>query len=364
MEKVQKNRNEANFANNKDIETQCKRAVSLAKKCFEKKIADNGNKRPFNAYVKSRTKTRHNDGPLKVWDTLVTDSGDMAKVLNEFFTSVFTTEAPGPVPPCPKLPCNSTLSDMWIDSDTVKKKLLKLKPSSAPGPDKMTARFLIMNADAMAPALAMIYNESLQSGIVPEDWRAANVTPIFKKGAKGNPGNYRPVSLTSIPCKVMEACMRDVMVDHLTTNSLIKDSQHGFMRHKSTTTNLLEFMETLTKEQDDGHPMDVIYLDSAKAFDKVPHRRLLEKLRAHSVDGKVLNWIRNWLTGRKQRTVLNGEYSEWSDVGSGDPQGSVLGPLGFIVYINDIDLICLQIKLMNNLLMTPKPPTPSSAIRT
>ena len=122
----------------------------------------------------------------------------------------------------------------------------------------------------LTPALAMIYNESLQSGVVPEDWRAANVTPIFKKGAKGNPGNYRPVSLTSIPCKVMEACIRDVMVDHLMTNSLIRDSQHDFMRHKSTTTNLLEFMETLTKEQDDGHPMDVIYLDFAKALKKSP----------------------------------------------------------------------------------------------
>jgi hypothetical protein len=117
-----KNRTDTNFANYKEIEKQCKLAVKNAKKRFEKKIADNGNKRPFNAYVKSKTKTRHNVGPLKVGNDLVTDNEDMAKVLNGFFTSVFTTEAPGPIPPCPKLPSGSTLDDLWIDSDTVKKK--------------------------------------------------------------------------------------------------------------------------------------------------------------------------------------------------------------------------------------------------
>ena len=121
-----KNRNDANFARYKEIEKQCKRVVQNAKKNFEKKIAENGNKRSFNAYVKSKTKTRHNVGPLKVGRDLITDNEGMAKVLNGFFTSVFTQEAPGPVPPCQKLPSATKLEDMRFDSDSIKKKILNL----------------------------------------------------------------------------------------------------------------------------------------------------------------------------------------------------------------------------------------------
>jgi hypothetical protein len=317
--RYKKNRTPANFEQFKSSEKICKKAVSDAKRRFEQNIAKSGNKRPFNSYVKSKSKTRSNVGPLKVDNKVISDNKGMASALNDFFLSVFRKENLGNVPVPEKLPSASVLSDMVISSAQVKKKLQNLKENSAPGPDGITPRVLKLNADALSGPLADIYNKSIQSGQVPSDLKQANVTPIFKKGVKGSPGNYRPVSLTSVPCRVQESCMKDIIVDHLVTNALLKSTQHGFMKHKSTTTNLLEFLEKLTTEMDDGNPMDVVYLDFSKAFDRVPHARLLAKFKAHSVDGKVLNWIGEWLNGRTQRTVLNGEFSDWGEVVSGVP---------------------------------------------
>ena len=160
----------------------------------------------------------------------------------------------------------------------VKKKIKELKTNSAAGPDGISPLLLQKCSDQLAPVLATIYKKSLNKGEVPEEWKQATVVPIYKKGSKAAPGNYRPVSLTCVSCKIMESLIKDDIMQHLSRNGLVNKTQHGFMKGRSCTTNLLEFLDKVTESADKGERIDIIYLDFAKTFDKVPTERLLKKV--------------------------------------------------------------------------------------
>jgi len=187
------------------------------------------------------------------------------------------------------------------------------------GPDGMHPRVLRELADVIAEPLSIIFERSWRTGEVPEDRRKASFSPIFKKGKKEDPWNYRPVSLTSIPGKVMEQFILEVINKQVQEKKVIRSSQLGFTKGKSCLTNLTAFYDDMAGWVDERRALDVVYLDFSKAFDTVSHNILLGKLRKCGLDEWSARWIENWLNGRTQSAAISGTESSWRPVRSGIP---------------------------------------------
>ena len=177
---------------------------------------------------------------------------------------------------------------------------------------------------------------SMNSHTLPIAWKNANICALHKKGVTSDPNNYRPISLTVIACKIMERIIANNLLSYLKFNNLISLEQHGFLECHSTETQLIETLNEWTLALDKHMLVDCVFIDFKKAFDSVCHNKLLIKLAAYGINGNLLGWINSFLSGRKQRVLVNNCYSEWSNVISSVPQGSVLGPILFLLYINDI----------------------------
>ena len=326
-----------------DYQKQCKRAFRSAQWDYVNNTITEGlannNSKPIWKYIKSQKNDNIGVSPLKSQGKLHSETKDKAEILINQFSSAFTKHAPADnqAPDIPeKDRVTESLDSIKIDTKGVENLLKKIQSHKAQGPDNIPNQVLNTCAESLAPVITIIFQKSLDSGKLPKDWTDANIAPVFKKGDKHAAENYRPVSLTSVLSKSLEHIVCHSLHEHFDKNKVLTSLNHGFRSGYSCETQLTVTVDQLARNIDNGLQTDVAILDFSKAFDTVPHKRLLQKLEAYGIRGPSLKWIEAFLCNRHMRVIVDGEASSEHYVESGVPQGTVLGPLLFLVHINDL----------------------------
>ena len=307
----------------------------------ERRVIENIKEKPkiFFDYIKNQENRDVKIGPFKIQGDYIYDEKEICNLLVNQYNSQFSSNGTEK-----KLDYKffnniqeGDLVDIQINEKDIQDAIGKMDANSSAGPDGIPAKFLIKTKETISLAMLILTRKSLDEGKIPDILKLAHVTPIHKGGSKLKPEQYRPVSLTSHIMKVLERVVKTRIMKHLLEKGLINPGQHGFVPGKSTQTQILKHFWNIYEAIVEGVRIDTVYLDFAKAFDKVNHNILLQKLVKHKIKGKVGMWIREFLSDRKYRVVANGEMSEEQDVKSGVPQGTVLAAILFVIMISDID---------------------------
>ena len=296
------------------------------------------NPRYFFSYAKKHAKRKSTVGPLLDENNdLEHDPKKMADILQTQYSSVFS-DPKSTKKKCPHTThkLSDTICDIEITEDKVIKAIDEISVDSACGEDDIPALILKKCKHHLSKPISLIWKDSFQQGFIAKQFKSQIITPVHKKDSKAEPANYRPISLTSHIIKIFERIIRDQLVKFMEDHNLLCRNQHGFMKGRSCLTQLLLHIDIVLNNLLQNKDTDVIYLDFAKAFDKVDHQILLKKLHGYGVRGKLLTWLNCYLSNRQQTVVIDGKHSEPAKVISGVPQGTVLGPILFIIYLNDL----------------------------
>ena len=264
--------------------------------------------------------------PLKKDGLTFCDRQIQANIMGNQFSSVYTKEDTTDLPDLG--PSNTrSAPPINVDAKGIHILLKDLKHHKATGTDTIPARLLKSATDELAPGLAHLFQISIDNGKIPLDWKTALVTPVFKKGNRSDPRNYRPISLSSIACKLLEHVIHSCIINHYVEHhNILTDCQLGFRERRSCETQLIMIVDNLARGLNEKQQVDAVLIDFSKAFDKVPHQHLLLKLHHYGVRGNLLKWVEDFLSARTQEVVTDGNKSTHSPVSSGVPQGTVLGP--------------------------------------